>query len=473
MGLHSDHQFQGLSREDLRLVYHLLSIHRDMQRANLSQCTVWVQELPSFLNAADGYDFVMSAVLGFAATHLAWLTHSTETKNLAYYHRGVALKGLHGAIGHFSRESSDAILAASILLSWQTSDWSGWTSLMQGISTILSSMDSWRETSILASFIDAHPGFVSARPLVHTSPFVDDKALFTAANGLQRLSGRLVKNRAARGLLNEISDFAQSVQSYSATMQSEQIFIKLQPLRAWLFWTPITLLSTDGVTATDLVLLAQLYAVALAVDLSFPELRGAALGSLTAGRIDHIGHRLRYDFMSLPQAMTELGTAGVEEAMHFPKTMAIRHRHESMAIHARPQGRPAGQQSPYGMQHLSIASTPNTPGFPPGTPLGLPIGFGSPFPTMLNPSVEDLSTPASPFLRYGTPASRRHSQLIEASPRLYEEGSFDSRSTTGYSFRGDSPTYSSSFHEDDHGFTFHGHSPAGYPGEFVTPILWA
>lgn len=77
----------------------------------------------SILNAADGYDFVMSGVLAFAATHLAWLTESSETKNLAYHHRGVALKGLHDAIGKFSRENSDAILAASILLSWQASDW--------------------------------------------------------------------------------------------------------------------------------------------------------------------------------------------------------------------------------------------------------------------------------------------------------------------------------------------------------------
>lgn len=77
----------------------------------------------SILNAADGHDFVMNGVLAFAATHMAWLTDSTETKNLAYHHRGVALKGLHDAIGNFSRENSDAILAASILLSWQTSDW--------------------------------------------------------------------------------------------------------------------------------------------------------------------------------------------------------------------------------------------------------------------------------------------------------------------------------------------------------------
>lgn len=305
--------------------------------------------------------------------------------------------------------------------------------------------------------------------MVHSSAFVDDQALFTAIGGLRRLSTRLAKNRAATVLLNELSDFAQSVQSYSATMQSEQIFTKLQPLRAWLFWTPITFLSTEGLTAVDLLLLAQLYSLALAVDASFPELRGAALGSLTTTQIDQIDHRLRYDFVSVPQPLVELDVASIEKAMHFPKSMATRHRLESTAG---PRRLP-GQRISHGMQHLSIGSTPDTPCFPPGTPVGLPIGFGGSFPTTLNPSAEDLSIPASPFLLYGTPASRRRSQLIETSPKLYEEGSFDRRSTTGYSFRDDSPAYSSSFHEDDHNATFPGHSPAGHAGEFVAPVLWA
>ena len=77
----------------------------------------------SFLDAAVGHDFVMSSVLALSATHIAWITNSVETKNLAYYHRGVALKGLQAAIGRFSRENSDAVLAASILLSWQASEW--------------------------------------------------------------------------------------------------------------------------------------------------------------------------------------------------------------------------------------------------------------------------------------------------------------------------------------------------------------
>ncbi|KAL8693435.1 MAG: hypothetical protein Q9218_001745 [Villophora microphyllina] len=441
-----------------------------MQRKNLAECTVWVQQLPSILNAADGYGFVISGVLAFAATHLAWLTNSTETKNMAYHHRGVALKGLHDAIGHFSQENSDAILAASILLSWQASE-----CLQIRLLTrfqILSSMHQWKETSLFASFINTHPGFFSARPLTHASPFADDQALLTAIDGLQRLSMRLANNRAVAAPLKEMFDLAQSVLSYSATMQSEQIFAKLQPLRAWLFWTPVSLLSGDETKATDLVLLAQLYAVALAVDFSLPELHGAALGSLTAGKIDQIDRRLRYEFMSLPQAVTELGSAGIEEAMHFPRSIGARCRLEATAIPDIPHRKRPGRQSPYGMQHLSLGSTPGTPGFAPGTPLGLPAGFGGAFPTMSNPSVEDLSTPASPFLRHGTPASRRHSQLIEASPNLREEGSLDGRSITSYSFPGDSPAYSSSFHEDDHSVTFRGQSPTSYPGDFGAPIHW-
>ena len=77
----------------------------------------------SFLDAACGYSFALSSVLAFSATHMAWLTRSPETDNLAYHHRGIALKGLQEAIGNFSEENSDAVLAASILLSWQASDW--------------------------------------------------------------------------------------------------------------------------------------------------------------------------------------------------------------------------------------------------------------------------------------------------------------------------------------------------------------
>lgn len=66
----------------------------------------------------------MHALLALSATHLAWLTDCPLTANMAYEHRGIALKGLHEAIGAFSRQNSDAVLAASLLLSWQATEWS-------------------------------------------------------------------------------------------------------------------------------------------------------------------------------------------------------------------------------------------------------------------------------------------------------------------------------------------------------------
>lgn len=65
----------------------------------------------------------MHALLALSATHIAWLTEDAHVNNMAYEHRGVALKGLQEAIGSFSRENSDAVLAASLLLSWQASEW--------------------------------------------------------------------------------------------------------------------------------------------------------------------------------------------------------------------------------------------------------------------------------------------------------------------------------------------------------------
>jgi hypothetical protein len=65
----------------------------------------------------------MNAILALSASNLAWRTKNLDTENLAYYHRGVALKGLHGGIGQFSREVSDAILAGSMILSWDAPEW--------------------------------------------------------------------------------------------------------------------------------------------------------------------------------------------------------------------------------------------------------------------------------------------------------------------------------------------------------------
>ena len=92
-------------------------------RAPLLKILVKLMDEFRLLRVALSSSFVMSAVLALSASHLAWETKNSDTEQLAYYHRGIALKGLHEAIGTFSRENSEAILAASMLLSWQATEW--------------------------------------------------------------------------------------------------------------------------------------------------------------------------------------------------------------------------------------------------------------------------------------------------------------------------------------------------------------
>jgi hypothetical protein len=71
---------------------------------------------------AESHDFVMHALLGWSATHLAPIFGDREMELDGYRHRDQALKGLQGALLCFSKENADAVLSASIVMSWQSSE---------------------------------------------------------------------------------------------------------------------------------------------------------------------------------------------------------------------------------------------------------------------------------------------------------------------------------------------------------------
>lgn len=77
----------------------------------------------SIINLGSAHRYVMESLLAFSAMHIAFLTDCPIVGNMAYEHRGRALGGLHEAISSFSYETSDAVLAASLVLSWQATDW--------------------------------------------------------------------------------------------------------------------------------------------------------------------------------------------------------------------------------------------------------------------------------------------------------------------------------------------------------------
>lgn len=75
-------------------------------------------------------------MLGFGSLSLAWDRSSPDAKALGYRHGAVALQGLQHAINAFSQQNGDAVLATSILLSWQANDYRAWQSLVSGTRTV-------------------------------------------------------------------------------------------------------------------------------------------------------------------------------------------------------------------------------------------------------------------------------------------------------------------------------------------------
>lgn len=337
-------------------------------------------------------------------------------------------------------------------------------------------MKSWKDTSLFLTFIEDNPAFFSPQSMPTTSVSFDDNSLYQAINALRRLSARLPNVHPLAQRLHEVITFAQDFQSCSTSMQSKQLFEKLQPLRAWLFWMPVNLIKANDMGSSAMILLAQLYTLSLAIDSSIPELKGAALGSLTVQAIEQIDMKLRYK-----QAITigvEMNPSDLDELMQFSRITAARSQLASQSVSAQikledMEGQTGAQtltqHSPYNFRPLSTGSQPGTPNYPPpGTPR-----FSSTPPMLPTHSFEDLSHPPSPFLRYDSPVSPRQSIMLEASPRPHSI-SFENRSLSGYeySLQGDSPAYSPAAYSpnlipdlEEEAWAFGGSSP--YSGGFV------
>jgi hypothetical protein len=355
---------------------------------------------------------------------------------------------------------------------------------------VINSMGSWRNSSRFAAYIESNPSFFLLQsPQGTAMSFDDDGSLVQATNALYRLSARTPSVHPLAQRVHEIFHFAQDFQSCSNSMQSKGLFEKLKPLREWLFWMPVTIVQANDMSSSAMILLAQTYALALAIDFALPELSGAALGSLTASSIQQIDKKLRYKLDTGILSM-EMQPSDYEDLMQSARLVVAQNNlvtpsltliklediaAQGMGIQSLPIHSPYGHSHHRPLSVHSIGSQPGTPDYPPpGTP-----GFSHTPPMVTNLSFEDLSHPPSPFLRYDSPVSPRHSLLGEPSPRPHSL-SFDNRSLTGYeySLKGDSPAYSPAAYSpgllpepNDEEWAFPEPSPL-YPTGFVSQKRW-
>jgi hypothetical protein len=269
----------------------------------------------------------MHALLALSATHLSWLTECPLAANMAYEHRGIALKGLQEAIGAFSPQNSDAVLAASLLLSWQATEWRGWTQLMHGTSSVIDAMQPWKHESQFGDFIAEQSTFPTAPPSpapnakkLSTPRKVDLDALQRAYTQLQKVEAHLKASREDVKAIQQLMTFVRGVRKVSPSHTAAQRFEMLNPLRSWLFWLPVMFLQQTRGSQSALIILAHYYTVALVVEPLFPEVGAAYFGSLSMGPIEEIARRLFSISVSDSDSQTPL------DLMEYPIDMVTKFR---------------------------------------------------------------------------------------------------------------------------------------------------
>ncbi|ODH24713.1 hypothetical protein ACO22_05269 [Paracoccidioides brasiliensis] len=410
------------SRTDLRLIHHIAGLSIDLHRRGYSNCTVWAQKMPIFLAIALSNEFVMSAILALSSFHLAWMTQNPETENLAYHHRGIALKGLHEAIGSFSRENSDAILAASLLLSWQAKEWRSWASLQQGVSTVLNSMQPWwKEESELARFMDNQRAFRSARtPATPTYPGALDQFQNEDLLRLDRILGtllnihqRLSHNQEHYERVTDLLHFVQRLRDDMPVQSPDTAFERLQPLRTWLFWLPPTMLRGGESDLGALAVLSQFFGVALALEPIFPEIGGSYLGTMSVLPIEDIRRILHARKASQPFA-PEIQLA--LSLMELPCEIVAEYR-------GRLQWPPRSSFDAYSpSSHNPYHELPNLhlPSTSPSSGSGYSAYTTSPLHSPLTPAIV-----TSPYQMPTIITSRRQSQVYSTSPTLHSDHADD------------------------------------------------
>ncbi|KAJ5926008.1 hypothetical protein N7454_007518 [Penicillium verhagenii] len=398
-----------LSRTDLRLVHHIIGLSIDLHRRGLSGCTAWAQKMPNFLAIALSNEFVMSSILGLSAFHLSFLTRDQETKQLAYHHKLTALQGLQTAIGSFSKDNCEAVLAASILLSWQATERQMWMSLQQGISTVLESMHPfWKQESELAQFVENQRA-LSANDFPLS---LDDdlNQLDQIVHALHISQKRVLHNPEHAQRLAELAEFVQQFRNDYPTQTSEQAFERIQVLRRWLFWLPASMLRGGDSDFSALAILSQFFAVGVAVDRFYPEMGGAYLGGMSVGPIEETYRILAANSSTDPyNAELRLGLA----LMDLPQRVVARYR-ARLAWSPRPsvEHYSPGPSSPYhGMHEYPIGSS--------SSPASASPSYVAYTPPLQSPPAVNVA--GSPFnLADGYVAAAPSHALFPPSPQLLE-----------------------------------------------------
>ncbi|CAK4030053.1 related to UPC2 Regulatory involved in control of sterol uptake [Lecanosticta acicola] len=431
-------QTHEYSKNELRLIHHISSISNDLVVKGTTNLTIWTQKVSKFLSIAASYPYVMHALLSFSANHLAWSRSSDETRNLHIHHGTIALRGLHEAIGSFSHANADAVLAASLLLLWQATDWRSWSSLRAGIQSVLATMHTWKHESIFAEYINEEDllagSYIPNRQMTCPESVERYSILTNAVQSLQQLQRALMGHEGESYWIGQLLDYIQRLQASSPAQSPDEQFSHLYLLRKWLFWVPVLLLERQGGQGPAMLTLSHFYAVALALEPLYPDLGSAFCARLALAPLETI---ITVTEAMQSQRVMDQNTMEIASLMRFPQQMAMNFRSKMMEMQQ------AGMASDPTLLHLSPETLSYT-------------------------SIGNLSPAFAP-----SPLHSQGGQLASSQSSYLEVPTTQSGFTYGTQSWGamPSPGFPPLASQDDQ--LYGGYSLGGFRGGFVTPApVW-
>ncbi|CAD6575855.1 MAG: hypothetical protein ASARMPREDX12_007600 [Alectoria sarmentosa] len=251
----------------------------------------------------------MQSLVALSATHLASTCKSAAMDQIAFAHRGNAFRSLSLAVGTLTQENSDAVLAASALLSWQSPGWQAWAALMQGIKTSCFPEflgDNFYELGIIPTYRSEVPGHAGLG-LLEGSILSLERAMAFAAD-----SGEQVKS------LRQLLDFVQNLRIAPPGPNPQDQFKVLHPLRAWIIWLPVSFFNVTDQSIPTMTTLAHFYAVTLAVQLHLPSPGPAYYPKMRMEAIESLAGEIN----DLKQTFNPEGISSAVELMRFPREIA-------------------------------------------------------------------------------------------------------------------------------------------------------
>lgn len=184
-------------------------------------------------------------------------------------------------------------------------------------------MNGWSQESLFASFIFPFLSDTSQTPRAHPSHQERQNILSTILSSLNRLRPFLIGHEAESYWIDQLFAYVEILTTLPPAQTAVEQFDQLYKLRKWVLFVPSLLLELPVANAPATLVLAHLYATAIALEPLFPNLGPSFCAAASLDPLERIIH------MNAPMQLNQNYGQHAREIgnlMHFPQQAASLYR---------------------------------------------------------------------------------------------------------------------------------------------------